>query len=146
MTHAPSRDSIISTASTLDHQHEVDVSSSSSAQQVISSPPRLNVHPMVTQSKNGIFKPNAYTSTWHLPAVFLAETAPRTVKEALSSPYWKLAMQDEYSALIRNKTWSLVPGTSSMNIVRCKWVFRTKFNPDGTILKHKAQLVAKGFH
>ncbi|KAL5838605.1 hypothetical protein ACOSQ3_015774 [Xanthoceras sorbifolium] len=33
-----------------------------------------------------------------------------------------------------------------MNIVGCKWVFRTKYNPNGTLLKHKARLVAKGFH
>ena len=26
-----------------------------------------------------------------------------------------------------------------------KWVFRTKFNPDGSIFKHKARLVVKGF-
>ena len=26
-----------------------------------------------------------------------------------------------------------------------KWVFRTKFNSDGSIFKHKARLVVKGF-
>lgn len=26
-----------------------------------------------------------------------------------------------------------------------KWVFRTKFNPDGLVFKHKARLVVKGF-
>ena len=32
-----------------------------------------------------------------------------------------------------------------MNLIRCKWVFRVKYNSDGSILKHKAHLVAKGF-
>jgi hypothetical protein len=27
----------------------------------------------------------------------------------------------------------------------CKWVFKKKLNPDGTIDKYKAQLVAKGY-
>ncbi|KAH9762149.1 retrovirus-related pol polyprotein from transposon RE2 [Citrus sinensis] len=31
-------------------------------------------------------------------------------------------------------------------LVGCKWVFRTKYNTDGTVSKHKARLVAKGFH
>jgi len=33
-----------------------------------------------------------------------------------------------------------------MNIVRCKWVFRTKYNLDGSVAYHKASLVAKGYH
>jgi len=32
-----------------------------------------------------------------------------------------------------------------MNLIGCKWVFRTKYKADGSILKHKACLVAKGF-
>lgn len=32
------------------------------------------------------------------------------------------------------------------NLVGCKWVFRIKRKPDGTIEMYKARLVAKGFH
>ena len=31
-------------------------------------------------------------------------------------------------------------------VVGYKWVFRTKYNTDGSISKHKARLVSKGFH
>lgn len=31
------------------------------------------------------------------------------------------------------------------NVIGLKWVFRTKFNTDGSIQKHKARLVAKGY-
>ncbi|KAH9782291.1 retrovirus-related pol polyprotein from transposon RE1 [Citrus sinensis] len=31
-------------------------------------------------------------------------------------------------------------------LVGCKWVFRTKYNTDGSVSKYKARLVAKGFH
>ena len=55
-------------------------------------------------------------------------------------------MQAEYDALIKNKTWSLIPMCSYFQVVGCKWVFRTKYNTDGSISKHKARLVAKGFH
>ena len=32
-----------------------------------------------------------------------------------------------------------------MNLIGCRWVYRIKYNPNGTVLKHKTRLVAKGF-
>ena len=55
-------------------------------------------------------------------------------------------MSDEFDALLRNGTWTLVPPSSSTNLVGYKWVFRIKHNSDGTINRYKACLVAKGFH
>lgn len=54
-------------------------------------------------------------------------------------------MQVEFDALQRNKTWILVPSNSAHSLVDCKWVFKTKFKPDGCIWNYKARLVAKGF-
>jgi hypothetical protein len=55
-------------------------------------------------------------------------------------------MQEEYDALQRQGTWSLVPPPPSKNIVGCKWVYKLKHNSDGSISRYKARLVAKGFH
>ena len=55
-------------------------------------------------------------------------------------------MQDEYDALIRQGTWSLVPPPQHHNIVGCKWVYKLKTHSDGSIARYKARLVAKGFH
>lgn len=56
------------------------------------------------------------------------------------------AVNDEFSALQRNNTWTLGPFNLIMSVVGCKWVFRTKFNSDGSLNKYKARLVTKGFH
>lgn len=40
---------------------------------------------------------------------------------------------------------SLVPLPFGCAPVDCRWVFRVKQNPDGSILEYKARLVAKGF-
>ncbi|XP_022721758.1 uncharacterized protein LOC111279126 [Durio zibethinus] len=54
-------------------------------------------------------------------------------------------MNDEYSTLMQNNIWSLVPRNSSMNIVGCHWIYKIKEQVDGTIEWYKARLVAKGF-
>lgn len=55
-------------------------------------------------------------------------------------------MKDEYDVLLRNNIWTLTAFPSNRRAIGYKWVFRTKQNPDGCILKYKACLVAKGFH
>ncbi|GJU79782.1 ribonuclease H-like domain-containing protein [Tanacetum coccineum] len=57
---------------------------------------------------------------------------------------WQNAMRDEYHALIKNKTWTLVPRPPDTNIVRCMWLFRHKYLADGTLSRYKARLVANG--
>jgi hypothetical protein len=54
-------------------------------------------------------------------------------------------MQDEFSALITNNTWQLVPRPSNTNIVSGKWVFRQKFNSDGSLSRYKARWVCRGY-
>ena len=69
---------------------------------------------------------------------------PTKVEDALEDPNWKIAMDEEYSALMRNKTWHLVSEKRGKNIIDCKWVYRIKRKADGTIDRYKARLVAKG--
>lgn len=58
---------------------------------------------------------------------------------------WRHAINVEYAALIRNKTWHLAPANPKLNIIDCKWVFKLKQKSDGSIDRYKARLVAKGF-
>ena len=55
-------------------------------------------------------------------------------------------MDEEYNALMKNKTWQLVPAhLGNNNIIDCKWIFKIKKKSDGSIERYKARLVAKGF-
>ena len=54
-------------------------------------------------------------------------------------------MDKEIEALEVNNTWSLVPLPPGKTAIGCKWVYRIKHLPDGSIERYKARLVAKGF-
>ncbi|TXG50284.1 hypothetical protein EZV62_022808 [Acer yangbiense] len=106
----------------------------------------VSSHPMQTRAKSGIYKPKVYTSAHAMSIISSPECEPNSVRIALTSPKWKETMQAEYDALIANHTWQLVPFSLDMSVVGSKWVFRIKYKPDGTMLKYKVRLVAKGFH
>jgi hypothetical protein len=67
------------------------------------------------------------------------------LSEALFDKNWKQAMDLEFAALLKNKTWHLVPSPKGKNIIDCKWVFKLKRKADGSIDKYKGRLVAKGY-
>ena len=71
--------------------------------------------------------------------------APTSHHDALRETAWRAAMSEEFVALSHNNTWVLVPCPPGVNIVGSKWIFKTKHRPDGSIDKHKARLVARGF-
>ena len=73
-------------------------------------------------------------------------TEPSTLKQALKDPKWIAAMQEELTALYKNNTWDLIDLPLGSNIIGCKWVYKLKYKPDGSIERYKARLVAKGFN
>jgi hypothetical protein len=75
-----------------------------------------NTHPMHTRSKNGIFKPK----TFHTSITDYTQTKPSTYLTVSKFPQWCTAMHEEYSALQRQHTWTLVPPPFGKNIVGCK--------------------------
>jgi len=65
-------------------------------------------------------------------------------KLALSDLHWKSAMQEEFDALIKNKTRDLVPRPCDVNIIRSMWIFRHKKKSNGSFERYKARLVGDG--
>ncbi|CAM8903115.1 unnamed protein product [Rhodiola kirilowii] len=54
-------------------------------------------------------------------------------------------MQKEIIALEANDTWVLTELPEGKTLVDCKWVYKLKFKPDGTLERYKARFVASGF-
>ena len=54
-------------------------------------------------------------------------------------------MAGELGALQRMHTWDLVPLPDGVTPVSCRWVYRVKTRADGSVERHKACLVARGF-
>jgi hypothetical protein len=83
---------------------------------------------------------SASTRVLHSPS-----SEPFAFSDADRYAVWHNAMCDEIAALRSNRTWSLVPFHSSMNVVGSRWVYRIKRRVDGSIERYKARLVARGF-
>ena len=70
---------------------------------------------------------------------------PQFYHQAAGFKYWRDAMKSELEAMEDNKTWSIVPLPASRQSIGCKWVYKIKFNTDGSVARYKARLVAKGY-
>ncbi|XP_071678482.1 uncharacterized protein [Lolium perenne] len=70
---------------------------------------------------------------------------PANLQAALDDPNWRGAMDEEFDALMKNKTWKLVPPRDGKNVIDCRWVYKIKRKSDGSIDRYKARLVANGF-
>uniref|UniRef100_A0A0V0GV47 Putative ovule protein n=1 Tax=Solanum chacoense TaxID=4108 RepID=A0A0V0GV47_SOLCH len=57
---------------------------------------------------------------------------------------WKQAME-EIAMIEKNKTWELVDKPEVKQVIRVRWVYKVKLNMDGSINKHKAKLLVKGY-
>lgn len=70
---------------------------------------------------------------------------PNTFLEAMKSVEWQNAMEEEIKALQANNTWSITELPKGKTPIGCKWVYKLKLKPDGSIDRYKARLVVKGF-
>lgn len=69
---------------------------------------------------------------------------PKYVFVSREDNFWDEAMREEIQNHLRNKTWVICDLPDGVKPVKSKWVFKTKYLPDGSIDKYKARLVAKG--
>jgi len=96
---------------------------------------------MQTHSKSSISKPKHL----HCLSITLIEPKLTSFTQASKFSHWKQVMANDYNALMANGTW-LVPPYPSQSLVGSRWACRAKYLYDGSVKRHKACLVAQGFH
>ncbi|GAA0186835.1 hypothetical protein LIER_34123 [Lithospermum erythrorhizon] len=55
-------------------------------------------------------------------------------------------MDVEIQVLETNQRWDIVDLPENQSLIGCKWVYKIKRKPNGTVDKYEARLVAKGFN
>lgn len=81
-------------------------------------------------------------------SIFLVDEDPKSYEEAMTSIdafFWKDVIKSELDSIMENHTWDLVELPKGCRPIKCKWVFRNKLRPDGSIDKFKARLVVVGY-
>jgi histone deacetylase 1/2 len=114
------------------------------------SDPAASQHAMITRHRDQTRREKEYTDgTVRYDRIkfgnYCSTGEPSNSTEAFDDARWKTAMDEEYSALMKNQTWHLVPYVCGQNVIDCKWVYKVKRKADGTVDRYKARLVAKGF-
>ena len=80
-------------------------------------------------------------------AFTIFQPEPKSLKEARmrsDSMYWEQAVMNEMESLLKNRTWEVADLPQGKKVIGCQWLFKKKLNPDGSIARHKARLVARG--
>ncbi|RVW38473.1 Retrovirus-related Pol polyprotein from transposon TNT 1-94 [Vitis vinifera] len=68
------------------------------------------------------------------------------VKQSSNSEKWIEAMKDEMKSMKDNGVWDLVELPKGVKPIGCKWIFKTKRDSKGNIVRYKARLVAKAHY
>ncbi|XP_026451153.1 uncharacterized protein LOC113351367 [Papaver somniferum] len=111
-----------------------------------------------TRSKSGINKSKPLDSNFvdhsHIKhpilvafnAIIESLEEPKTFQQACKLPQWVQEMKNEHNSLYENDTYEHVLYQPGMNVLGCKWVYKTKIKANGTLDIFKSRLVAKGYH
>ncbi|XP_074318535.1 uncharacterized protein LOC141655349 [Silene latifolia] len=83
------------------------------------------------------------TKATHMAAV-TKNHEPSNFRDAMQVKEWQDAMQHEIAALERNQTWTLEDLPPNKKAIGSKWVYKIKYNADGSIERYKARLVIMG--
>jgi hypothetical protein len=106
--------------------------------------PPLNPHPMTMRVKRG-FRLLANRLTLSITSTSTLSPMTSSIHATLIDLNWCRTMEEEFAALITNNTWDLVPHPVGSNVITDKWIFKYKFNSDGSLEWYKARWVLCGF-
>eukprot|EP00253_Pinus_taeda_P008271 PITA_08271 len=65
--------------------------------------------------------------------------------EAAQHQVWVDAMVEEYSSIMTNDVWEVVPRPEDRSIVGSRWIYKIKYATNGNVAKYKARFMVKGY-
>nr|GEX95607.1 ribonuclease H-like domain, reverse transcriptase, RNA-dependent DNA polymerase [Tanacetum cinerariifolium] len=77
--------------------------------------------------------------------LLLVEDEPKNYKQASRDQKWIEAIKVKLDSININNTWELTTLPKGHKAIGLKWVFKTKKDANGNIIKHKVRLVTKGY-
>ena len=66
-------------------------------------------------------------------------------KEATSEQVWVDAIIEEYSSIMKNDVWEVVPRPTGKLVVTSRWLYKIKHGANGSMEKRKARFIARDF-
>lgn len=94
---------------------------------------------------NYVFYEKKFESHKQYLAKLINTIDPTNFKQATKDKVWISAMKNELNALKKNEIWDVTSLPIGKRPIGCKWIYKTKRNLNGSINKHKARLLAKGY-
>ena len=75
----------------------------------------------------------------------VSESEPSTFEEAVDHQGWRNAMVEDYSSIMKNDVWEVIPRPKGKSMVTSRWLYKIKYATYGIIEKYKARFVVRGF-
>jgi len=97
----------------------------------------------ILRDRKTLVKPDRYSAH-----AALIPFEPVSYAYAISCPdkdKWIEAMNEEMQSHDENGTWILVDKPQNVKPMDCRWIFKIKYNKDGSIERYKARIVVKGY-
>ena len=100
-----------------------------------------------TRQKNPVvqFRYNEYMAHHYVYMTHVAEVRePESYTEAAKYANWSAAMEEEMHALAANETWDLVNAPKGAKPIGCMWVYKVKYNTNGSVNQYKVLVSGEG--
>jgi hypothetical protein len=75
----------------------------------------------------------------------ILDSKPSSFQDETDPQVWQDAMVKEYTSIMKNGVWDIVPRPKRKSIVISRWLYKIKHVANGNIKKFKARFVARGF-